>query len=506
MKKYSIVKLVVCILLPLILLAQGENWIFRYNGPGNYDDCATSIAYGGDGNIYVAGYSSSIDSNLDFTVISLTTAGDTNWVYKYNGSGNSVDWAKSIIYGADSNIYVVGNSTSSGSWSDCTIINLTTAGNTNWIYRYNESTTLADYGNSIVYGADGNIYVAGASFNIFLDFMVISLTTAGDTNWVYRYNGPGNDYDQANSLVYGADGNIYTAGATIGNGTYDDFTVISLTTAGDTNWVYRYNGPGNNSDEAYSIIFGADGNIYAAGISSGDFVVISLTTAGNTNWVYRYNGPGNSADCARSLVFGADGNIYAAGISTDSVTSGDFTVISLTTAGNVNLIYRYNGPANQNDDGTSIVYGVDGNVYAAGYSIGSGTTDDFTVISLTTAGDTNWVYRYIGPGNSRDYATSIIYGADNNIYAAGASYGIGTDYDITVISLPPDFSVEEENNAVIKGFYCATIFNGPLQLPKDKKCKVFDITGRIVIPDKIKPGVYFIQIDNKIVQKVVKIR
>ncbi len=52
----------------------------------------------------------------------------------------------------------------------------------------------------------------------------------------------------------------------------------------------------------------------------------------------------------------------------------------------------------------------------------------------------------------------------------------------------------------------ATIFSGPLQLPEGKECKVFDITGRVVEPDKMRPGIYFLEIDNKIVQKVIKIR
>lgn len=52
----------------------------------------------------------------------------------------------------------------------------------------------------------------------------------------------------------------------------------------------------------------------------------------------------------------------------------------------------------------------------------------------------------------------------------------------------------------------ATIFSGPLVLPKDKNCKVFDISGRVVAPDRMKPGIYFIEIDGEITQKVVKVR
>ena len=39
-----------------------------------------------------------------------------------------------------------------------------------------------------------------------------------------------------------------------------------------------------------------------------------------------------------------------------------------------------------------------------------------------------------------------------------------------------------------------------------KECKVFDITGRVVSPTKIQPGVYFIEVEGTITQKVVKIK
>ncbi len=336
--------------------------------------------------------------------------------------------------------------------------------------------------------------------------------TAQTENWVFTYNGSANSWDYANSIVYGADGNIYAAGSSPGSGTYEDFTVISLTATGDTNWVYRYNGPVNSWDYANSIVYGADSNIYAAGSSFGsgtdyDFTVISLTDAGDTNWVYRYNGPGNGWDYANSIVYGADGNIYVAGSSFGSGTYGDFTVISLTTAGDTNWVYRYNGPANSVDFVHSIVYGADGNIYVAGSSIGSGTYDDFTVISLTAAGDTNWVYRYNGPANSYDYAVSIVYGTDSNIYVAGSSTGNGTSDDFTVISLTPDLSVQEEREMIVmKNLYGATIFSGPLLLPEGKNCRIFDIAGRVVIPNKIRPGIYFIEIDGKLTRKVVKVR
>jgi len=51
-----------------------------------------------------------------------------------------------------------------------------------------------------------------------------------------------------------------------------------------------------------------------------------------------------------------------------------------------------------------------------------------------------------------------------------------------------------------------TIINGSLRLPKNLSYKLFDITGREVMPDKIKPGIYFIYIDGKLSKKVIKVR
>ncbi|UCG30671.1 MAG: beta-lactamase family protein [candidate division WOR-3 bacterium] len=51
-----------------------------------------------------------------------------------------------------------------------------------------------------------------------------------------------------------------------------------------------------------------------------------------------------------------------------------------------------------------------------------------------------------------------------------------------------------------------TILRGPLQLPKNTSYKVFDITGRVVMPETMKPGIYFIGTDDHMIQKVIKVK
>ncbi len=71
----------------------------------------------------------------------------------------------------------------------------------------------------------------------------------------------------------------------------------------------------------------------------------------------------------------------------------------------------------------------------------------------------------------------------------------------------PFIGIEEGTTSIAKQRnLSATIFRGPLRLPEGKKCRVFDITGRVVEPNMITRGIYFIEVDGVVTQKVIKIR
>ena len=97
-------------------------------------------------------------------------------------------------------------------------------------------------------------------------------------------------------------------------------------------------------------------------------------------------------------------------------------MISLTPSGTERWVYTYDGSGNGTDFARSVVVGLDGHIYAAGFSEGSGTGADFTVVSLTSSGVERWVYTHNGSADTIDYACSVVYGADGNIYITGWSY------------------------------------------------------------------------------------
>lgn len=87
-------------------------------------------------------------------------------------------------------------------------------------------------------------------------------------------------------------------------------------------------------------------------------------------------------------------------------------------------------------------------------------------------------------------------------YRASLTSDLYGNIDVLLYGIMDEQTAVDINNE----WNYTTIFTGNLLLPQGKTCKVFDIMGRVVIPDKIKPGIYFIEVDGKITEKVIKVR
>lgn len=372
------------------LFSQTQEWVYTYNGSTDEHDRFNSIVYGGDGNIYVSGFSDVQWPSLpgDFIIVSFDTSGTERWFYR-QAFGSASYPASKIIWAGDGNIYA-GTSNF--------VISLTPSGTERWVYSDASSV------NSIDYGSDGNLYIASGND-------VISLTTGGVERWVYP--GIGYGYD----IVYGSDGNIYIASKKD-----DKFTVVSLTSGGNERWIYSYNGP-LDDDYAKSIVFGSDGNIYAAGKIRtdhySDLFVVSLTPSNVERWTYIYSGPGAYWDYAADMTMGLDGNLYVTGKGGYGGSQGDIIILSFTPLGNRRWLYNYNGPGGSSDCAYAVSYGLDGNIYVSGESVGFGSYDA-VAISLTPFGNKRWVYRY--NGGDEDASWSSIYGSDGRLYICGDTY------------------------------------------------------------------------------------
>jgi streptogramin lyase len=229
----------------------------------------------------------------------------------------------------------------------------------------------------ILFGPDGNLYVASDALN-----GVLSFDSMG--NFLSMFVTSAGELDGPRGIIFGPDGNLYVSSKRTNSverydgksGTYiDDF--IPSGTGG-------LNGP-------RGLVFGPDGNLYVG--SFGDVV------AGGTPQVLKYDPSGNflgvfasdSLSGLNGLTFGPDGSLY---VSNGGVSINHYDGTSSQLLGVLD-------PANNAGlgDPNGILFGPDGNLYvddlggAGGVLQYNGTTGDFLApfIDATTSGDVSYM-------------------------------------------------------------------------------------------------------------------
>ena len=327
------------------------------------------------------------------------------------------------------------------------------------------------------------------------------------------------------------------------------------------NLIYAYDPNTDTWDTTLMLMPEARGWMQAAYWNGRIYVIAGYTNAGagsNTN--YQYDIGGNSWSQGtnlprRTLAHGVvswNGNIYVIGGLDVGMTQGTTNVDRYDIASDswsiatslpeqwdmggicifsneIWIIGGYNRGSGQT--WTTVIIGTinpsdpDDITWTTGYTIPfplalnsatASSTHCFSLGGIDTLGNSPfYVWDPINGGGERldDYPVPIVRG-DYCIARHDFNEVFGVAGDANGDWGPPNnyyykylYSGIEEENAIIRNHYLgSTILRGPLVLPKDKICKVFDITGRVVAPEKIKPGIYFIEVDGEITQKVIKVR
>jgi len=132
-------------------------WASEYDGPTNSDDQALAIAIDNSGNTYVTGASEGNGTDMDYATIKYNSLGVQQWAERYNGPGNSGDWAYSIAVDASGNVYITGNSVGSSSYSDYATVKYNSYGEEQWVSRYNGPVNAFENVYSLTLDNSGNV-------------------------------------------------------------------------------------------------------------------------------------------------------------------------------------------------------------------------------------------------------------------------------------------------------------------------------------------------------------
>ncbi|MDZ7292992.1 MAG: SBBP repeat-containing protein, partial [candidate division KSB1 bacterium] len=435
-------------------------WVRHYAAGLNPSlDVATDIALDASGNVYVTGYSSGSPWGVDFVTIKYDASGSKIWEARYNGPGNGDDLAYALAVDDAGNVYVTGVSYDVNTSDDYTTIKYNNAGVQQWVARYNGIGNSFDEATALAVDMAGNVYVTGRSWGVGTldDYATIKYNAAGAEQWVARYSGPGDFYDVAVDIAVDASNNVYVTGWSQGVNTGSYFATIKYNGAGIQQWVARYSGLTYGNDMATDLAVDAMGNVYVTGASVGsstsfDYATIKYNGAGAPQWVARYNGPGNSYDMPTALAVDAAGNVYVTGQSEGSGTSADYATIKYNSAGVEQWVVRYDRTGNSRDVPASLALDAAGHVYVTGESEGSGS-DDYVTIQYDSAGVQQWLASYNRPGNYAGVPPALAVDATGNVHVAGQR----------VASTSLDYVVVKLNNA--GSIQWLVTYNGPHKSP-----------------------------------------
>lgn len=307
------------------------NVLWAINPGGVSSDAGTGVSTDANGNIYLAGYFSSIANfaflnvvsggGLDCFIAKYDSSGNIQWVR--TGGGTSTDFPQRISTDANGNSYIVGyftaatatfgtvtltNADITGVATDIFIAKYNAAGNQVWAKR--EGGIANESGTGICVNAMGAVFVTGYFVSAVITFGSTTLTnmdasgttrdvfvakydTAGIILWVK--NAGGTMSDMSSAVTSDPTGNVIITGYfaspvfTIGTsnysnaravgGTYDMF-LIKYDPAGNAVWAHTL---GANDDElASSVTSDSNGDIFVSGSFNDSLVYIGATLLTNT--------------------------------------------------------------------------------------------------------------------------------------------------------------------------------------------------------------------------------
>jgi outer membrane protein assembly factor BamB len=365
-------------------------WVKRYTGPGDRGASGEAVAVSPVGaRVFVTGVSRGATSGEDYATIAYNAAtGVRLWLKHYNGPGNRNDNATSLAVSPDGKtVFVTGRSRGVATADDyATIAYDAVTGAQLWLARYKGPGNASDAANSIAVGPGGSrVFVTGSGGGSYATVAYDART--GQQLWVSRYSHAG-EVSSAFSVAVGpGGGKVFVTGmssVTAVTVAYDAVTGAQL-------WANRYAGQGGHGAMAVKVIASPrQGSVFVTGISgvvltSNDVTIAYNAFTGARQWLRIYP----LASSATAMAVSSDGReVYVTGAGSSRSTGDDYMTLAYQASNGAQLwVRRYNGPASSVDVAWSVAVVPGGHrVFVTGESAATKSLDDFDYATVAYAG------------------------------------------------------------------------------------------------------------------------
>lgn len=438
-------------------------------------------------------------------IIAYAQAPDTLWTMTYGEANN--EEPHGIFQTPDSGYIVAGitNSIGAGDW-DIYLIKTHPNGDTMWTQTY--GGTNPDAAHAMCLAPDGGYIIVGT--RDITDWNVLMMKTDSLGNLLWTEEDGGMLRDWLNGVCPSPGGGYVAAGEINVNSwnTSGNLGILAFEDNGNQTWIRSYGG--DNYDGGTSIDTATNGYIIAGftnsyGAGGSDVWLVRTNASGISQWTQTFGGVED--DWASSVSSTVDGGYIIAGY-TASYGAGSWDAYLIKTDSSGDSVWTRTYGGNLYDAALHVFQTEDGGYIVTGFTggIGEWIGGDVWIMKTDENGDELWSSTYGGAYEDWGFITRPTMDGGYIIAAKTRSFGAG-ETDIYLIKLAPETGIMENDDVRIQGCELgATIVRGPLSLPVNKEYKVFDISGREVVPHNLRAGIYFVVIDNSVTQKVIKVR
>ncbi|MET3109368.1 putative repeat protein (TIGR01451 family) [Oxalobacteraceae bacterium GrIS 1.18] len=239
------------------------------------------------------------------------------------------------------------------------------------------------------------------------------------------------------NVTMGADGSVY--GTNPLDGTHKLGEIFKITSAGTYISLHSFNqGDTAGYSPGGSLTLGQDGNFYGfttgGGSANNAPVIYKIDTVGNLTIFYSF--PNSSQYIPSSVILGIDGNVYG----TSNIQGGSSQVFKVTPGGAFTVLHDFTNAADGCGWNLPLVQGrTDGNLYGTtngcGFAPSSSPFSAGTIYKITPSGTFSLLYTFPSDGSAGQApATPLLQGVDGNFYgstAGGTLASKGTIFKVT---------------------------------------------------------------------------